>query len=344
MKRFFAFLLGLTLLPALALAAVFNSSQVGSSPSNGYYLQTNGTVSTWAAVSTGAFATSTNDYWISQYSKGFFFATSSADYWGSTKGYLTSSASTTFATDNYTVTGKWNFGNATSTLFTSTTAWITTLNLTNALTVGNGGTGATTLTGLLLGNGTGAITGGATINNSNWSGTDLAVGNGGTGLSTFGGTNTILYTTSADTLSSSAGFTFNPTGTLLTAVNASTTNLTVGSYMENPRNILPIAMASSTWSVGTTTITLMQNVRAITILDASCPNDTGLFLGVDIYYSTTHLNYLISSSTANTITFSTNNVVAAGSKIQMAIGTSTAPATGLKWFNCTLEYVYNGSG
>lgn len=55
------------------------------------------------------------------------------------------------------------------------------------LSVANGGTGASTLTGLLLGNGTGAITGGATINNSNWSGTDLSVANGGTGASTLTG-------------------------------------------------------------------------------------------------------------------------------------------------------------
>jgi hypothetical protein len=32
-------------------ASVFNSAQVGSSPQNGYYLKTNGTVSTWASVS-----------------------------------------------------------------------------------------------------------------------------------------------------------------------------------------------------------------------------------------------------------------------------------------------------
>lgn len=51
-----------------------------------------------------------------------------------------------------------NFSNATSTLFSATTAWIGTLNLTNPLTVPNGGTASTTLGGILTGNGTSAVT------------------------------------------------------------------------------------------------------------------------------------------------------------------------------------------
>lgn len=71
-----------------------------------------------------------------------------------------------------------------NTTLTVTTLALTSLTISTPLGVASGGTGAATLTGLLKGNGTGAITGSATINDSNWSGTALALGNGGSGQTT----------------------------------------------------------------------------------------------------------------------------------------------------------------
>ncbi|MFA5772896.1 MAG: hypothetical protein WC974_09225, partial [Thermoplasmata archaeon] len=54
MKKFItSFLIGLSLIATPVLAVwVFTSSQTGSSPTNGYVLQTNGSISTWVATST----------------------------------------------------------------------------------------------------------------------------------------------------------------------------------------------------------------------------------------------------------------------------------------------------
>lgn len=54
MKKVLLIILGIFItLPAIVYASTFNSAQVGSNPVNTYYLQTNGSVSTWAPVTGG---------------------------------------------------------------------------------------------------------------------------------------------------------------------------------------------------------------------------------------------------------------------------------------------------
>jgi hypothetical protein len=87
-----------------------------------------------------------------------------------------------------------------------------TTHISGTLAVGNGGTGATTLTGYLVGNGTSAFTATATIPTSALSGTislttqvsgTLGAGNGGTGLSSYT-VGDILYASGTTALSSLA--------------------------------------------------------------------------------------------------------------------------------------------
>jgi hypothetical protein len=137
-------------------------------------------------------------------------------------------------------------------------------NVTDALTVSGGTLGANTISGGVswttstgtwtIGDGGASdridfATGGWDITNSiftggTWQGNDVGVAYGGTGLSTFGGTNHILYTSAADTLTSEAAFTYNGSTNLLTTSNASTTNATVSGYFESPLVVGGVAAGS----------------------------------------------------------------------------------------------------
>ena len=83
-KRILPYIIGASILLAgVAYATVFNSNQVGTSPVNGYYLQTNGSTSTWAAVSGGSSSTVN----LTGSSTAFYFP-----YWLNTNGGLSTSS------------------------------------------------------------------------------------------------------------------------------------------------------------------------------------------------------------------------------------------------------------
>lgn len=157
--------------------------------------------------------------------------------WAGTFGSQSAGVITTL-TNHPLIFGTFNQTN-TMTFGTSGILTVPTLNLTNALGAAYGGTGATTLTGYVYGNGTGAMTASTTIPTSSLSGTinlatqvtgTLPVGNGGTGLSTLTA-GYIPYGNGTSAFSSSANLTFSGS-TLSVSGTASVLNLTGSSYSQ----------------------------------------------------------------------------------------------------------------
>lgn len=222
-----------------------------------------------------------------------------------------------------------------------------TLTIGGTLIVGNGGTGATSLTGLVLGNGTSAFT--ALTTSSGIFGA-ISDETGGTG---------VLVGSVSPALTGAA-----------TAVGLTTTNSTSTSKMNIPNGSAPsvavtgdcaldttsdqfkcfggtatkvygngyiygsFKYSTSTAWTGTTTQALGTAFVGETWDAVQCFTDTGT-VGVSFYDGTNRMSYIpTASTTANTNALTTNNTFVAGEKRYVDIGTPASTPTSV---SCTVR-------
>ena len=124
---------------------------------------------------------------------------------------------------------------------------------------------------------------------------------------------------------------------LLTATNASTTNLTVGTYFNvagrvfNGYRFVTFPIATSTEWTASTTISIVAPFTG-TFQDVQCSVPTGT-LNVQFLVNATNVTKMFNaSSTVGQVTFTANNTFSAGDLIKMTAGT---PASSPTEANCT---------
>lgn len=153
------------------------------------------------------FSTTSSNYWIGTYDKGFFFSTTSADYWKTQNNFFSTTSADNWKTQNnfFSTTSANYLINSSTTIPKTTLAntWqflqtfalgivsqasstISALHLGTPLEVASGGTASTTLGGILTGNGTGAITSSIVSSPLTFSANTLACATCTTGGNTYG--------------------------------------------------------------------------------------------------------------------------------------------------------------
>lgn len=205
---------------------------------------------------------------------------------------------------------------------------------TSVLHVVQGGTGASTLTGCLSGNGTSAITGSGTCNISNASVSSIATNNGITG-GTITTTGTIgLAATSQGVLSNTVNASTVPTSHATSTLYTASPGISMGTgllgQIEN-RSFTASSTNPSVW-VGTTTIPLEVGYGEVWN-NIKCFTDVGT-LNVQFGYGTASTSMFNASTTIGTVTATPNNTMTVGNKVKVDIGTPAGSVTNI---SCTVN-------
>lgn len=114
---------------------------------NGYVLQSTGSAPSWVATSTlgisggsSSWATTSSDYWISTYPKGYFFSTTSADYWKTINNFFSTTSANYFVNSSTTIP-KTNTIASYGLIPVGNSAGTYTLTATSSLGISGGGSG-----------------------------------------------------------------------------------------------------------------------------------------------------------------------------------------------------------